>query len=569
MSDERKDREAGDEEFEPLDTFFAPIEDVDWPEEGDEATGGATPPAAATSRPGASPPARGPDPSNPDPEDDFQVGDLAADPLAGIDLEEDELLPQAPEPAATAPDATAADATAELSGQDWEELRLDGSHEAAPAEAAAGPAETSWEREDSDLAFARPGADEPGEGSLTLEDMKSAPPEYADLPGPPEEESAMAAASGTTEPAAADVEAAADHFAEALRGEEPEPEPFPAPSGRGTAREPLPSPDMVEQDLLADLEREPSPPPTVSVGVTDTLAGPSWQEPTSEEVSTGGGPAMIRGRNLPLAFLSGIILVAIGIGAIAAGKGPFTVVAGAVIVLAQGELYAALHRKGYQPATALGLVFGGLISAAAYLRGESGALAMFALGCLFTFFWFMATPSKARHNTVANVAMTLLPLGYVALLASFLLTLLGAGGRSFTLAVIGLAVGNDIAAYAAGSLWGQRALAPSISPRKSWEGATIATLLTIIAAILILPSLDTWKLPLGTDASGFPQALGLGIVIAIFAPLGDLAESMLKRDLGIKDMGSLIPGHGGVLDRVDSILFAAPAAFYFLRLFLF
>jgi phosphatidate cytidylyltransferase len=242
-------------------------------------------------------------------------------------------------------------------------------------------------------------------------------------------------------------------------------------------------------------------------------------------------------------------------------------VVGAVIVLAQGELYAALHRRGYQPATALGLVFGGLISAAAYLRGEPGALSMFAIGTIFTFLWYMATPSKARQNTVLNISMTILPLAYVAFLASFVLSTLAlTGGRTLTLAVIGLAVGNDIAAYAIGSLWGDRALAPSISPRKSWEGAIGSTLVTIVASLLILPSLDVFKALSG--GSEFGTAFGLGIVIAVFAPLGDLAESLMKRDLGLKDMGSLIPGHGGVLDRVDSILFAAPAAFYFFRLFL-
>src|SRR5207249_339083 len=123
----------------------------------------------------------------------------------------------------------------------------------------------------------------------------------------------------------------------------------------------------------------------------------------------------------------------------------FAVIAGGVIVLAQGELYAALHRKGYQPATAVGLVFAGMISAAAYLRGEQGAMAMLALGVLTTFLWFMATPAKARQNTVQNIALTVLPLVYVGFLASFVLTILGSnGGRALILAVLGLTVGYDI-----------------------------------------------------------------------------------------------------------------------------
>ena len=147
------------------------------------------------------------------------------------------------------------------------------------------------------------------------------------------------------------------------------------------------------------------------------------------------------------------------------------------------------------------------------------------------------------------------------------MTLALPGGRTLVLTVIALAVGYDIAAFAFGSLWGNRALAPSISPRKSWEGAIGATLILILVAVGFISTLDPFK-PGGTG-SGVLNALGLALVISVFAPLGDLAESLLKRDLGIKDMGSILPGHGGLLDRCDSILWAAPAAYYFFKLFLF
>src|SRR5439155_7830594 len=117
------------------------------------------------------------------------------------------------------------------------------------------------------------------------------------------------------EPDLDEVEAAADHFAEALRGDAPEPAAVPGPEGPG-----LPPPDQVEQELLADLDREHTPPPTVTVGVTDAMGGPSWQEPTSQEVGPATTPPPSTGRNLPLAFLTGIVLVAIGIGSIAWGK---------------------------------------------------------------------------------------------------------------------------------------------------------------------------------------------------------------------------------------------------------
>ena len=117
----------------------------------------------------------------------------------------------------------------------------------------------------------------------------------------------------------------------------------------------------------------------------------------------------------------------------------------------------------------------------------------------------------------------------------------------------------SLTAFAFGSFYGKRPLAPTISPKKSWEGLLAATFITFIVSIAVLPSIKplTWG-----------RSVGLAIVIAVFAPIGDLAESAMKRDLGVKDMGSILPGHGGIMDRIDSALFVIPAAFYFLRLIL-
>jgi phosphatidate cytidylyltransferase len=154
---------------------------------------------------------------------------------------------------------------------------------------------------------------------------------------------------------------------------------------------------------------------------------------------------------------------------------------------------------------------------------------------------------------------------YVSLLAGYALVTLALpqalDGQRLLMTVIALTVVYDMAAFAVGSIYGNRPLAPTISPRKSWEGVIGATLIVIIVAAGLVPiavdSLDT-----------IPKALGLALVVAVFAPLGDLAESLLKRDLGVKDMGSILPGHGGVLDRIDSLLFVVPAAFLYFRLFL-
>jgi len=130
--------------------------------------------------------------------------------------------------------------------------------------------------------------------------------------------------------------------------------------------------------------------------------------------------------------------------------------------------------------------------------------------------------------------------------------------------VIGLTFVFDTFAFLGGSIMGgqffQRPLAPSVSPKKSIEGVIIATLVTVIVSVALVTSFVTPFEDMRIET------LVLGLVVAAAATFGDLAESLIKRDLGLKDMGSVLPGHGGVLDRIDSLLFVAPAAFLFFRI---
>jgi phosphatidate cytidylyltransferase len=355
---------------------------------------------------------------------------------------------------------------------------------------------------------------------------------------------------GEEQPDLEAVEAAAEHFAEGLRA----------------------SPEEVEAELLADLEAPQAEPGAVSIDAP-TAAGaaaaasagtaPSWQEPgigvTETEEITPSPPAM-PGRNLVAAFMTGIILAALALALLAWGKTPFAFLAGGVILLGQGELYAVMRMRGRQPATALGLVAGLFTVAGGYAAGEPGVLLGLALAMLTSVLWFMAAPPAARKGTTVDVGATLLGVVYVPFLASFALVMLrlsGNAGRNLLLAVVGMTVLYDTLAYAVGTLWGDRALAPTISPSKSWEGAGGATLLLLIVAISLVPSIEPF-----TPTT----AVGLALIISVFAPIGDLVESAFKRDLGVKDMSSILPGHGGILDRIDSILFTAPAAWYFFRL---
>jgi phosphatidate cytidylyltransferase len=175
----------------------------------------------------------------------------------------------------------------------------------------------------------------------------------------------------------------------------------------------------------------------------------------------------------------------------------------------------------------------------------------------------MTVPAQHRRNVAANVALTVLGVAYIPLLAGYALVILRTPdiGRSLAVAIVGLTIAYDISAFGVGYFWGSRPLAPHVSPKKSWEGAIGATLVVVAVAVgAVAPYVDV------LDTVG--RSVGLAVIVAVFAPLGDLAESLLKRDLGLKDMGSILPGHGGVLDRIDSVLFVAPAAVLFLRLIL-
>jgi len=320
-------------------------------------------------------------------------------------------------------------------------------------------------------------------------------------------------------------------------------------------------------DILSDFEEPADAPRTVKVGA-DGLGGPSWQEPASMEV---GADIDRRGpnagaRDVPAAFMTGAVMAGVALAALLAGAGWFSILASLVVVAAQFELFTVMQRRHHQPATFVGLVTGGLIMAGAYYKGEPGMLGMFALGIVATFLWFMAVPAAHRKNLTQNIGLTILNIAWIPMLAGYLLvtfSFFGNDGRDLVLAVIGLTFVYDVAAFAVGAVWGgsffPRPLAPATSPKKSWEGAIGATLITMIVSMSLVPSFVT------AFSDKRIESFFLAIVVSVMATFGDLAESLIKRDVGIKDMGNVLPGHGGILDRIDSLLFVAPAAFLLFR----
>ena len=393
-------------------------------------------------------------------------------------------------------------------------------------------------------------------------------PERDEVPFPPALEEPAAARGSSDEPSEEDVEAAADYFAASVR--EPELRTsgalrFEDDEGEELVRRSRTGDFAGIAALLGEIEgREEDalarPRRAVSLdegALSGALRGPSWQDPTAVEI--GAEEEGRAGRNVPLAALTGVGLAGAAIVALSLGALWFSLLVGAAVVVGLLEFYTALRTADQQPATAIGIVGGALVLAAAYLRGEAAMLSMLPLAGLATFLWFMASPPTRREGVIGNIATTVFGIAYIAVPAGLALDLLQRpGGKGLLTAIVGLTIAYDTVAFVAGYLWGTRSLARGISPRKSWEGAIGATIATVlVAAGAVAPTVA------GVDS--LVRAAGLALVVSFVAPLGDLAESLLKRDLGIKDMGSILPGHGGVLDRIDALLFVIPAACLYLR----
>jgi phosphatidate cytidylyltransferase len=184
----------------------------------------------------------------------------------------------------------------------------------------------------------------------------------------------------------------------------------------------------------------------------------------------------------------------------------------------------------------------------------AGALA--SVGLAFLLHWIAET----RQSATVAIAATVLGTVWIGLSLAHLLLLRGIphDGRLAAFTVLLAVWGGDIGAFFAGRLIGRHKLAPALSPGKTWEGFLFGTAATVFVAFVALYRQD--YLPIW-------ESLVLGVVIAVAAPLGDLFESALKRDMQVKDSGRLLAAHGGVLDRIDSLLFATVASYYLLRAF--
>jgi phosphatidate cytidylyltransferase len=266
--------------------------------------------------------------------------------------------------------------------------------------------------------------------------------------------------------------------------------------------------------------------------------------------------------NVGVRIATGIAAAVIGLVLFALGAVPALILCIVVVTFAAGECFGVLRRAGYHPATLLGLVGTVALMIAAYTKGASAIPLVLVLIVVFTFLWYLF--GVERGAPVAGVAATLLTVGWISLLGSFAALLLAPSdfphrhGIAFLLGAVIATVANDVGGLVIGGWLGRHRLAPSISPNKTGEGWFGGLVLSVVVSAALVGAIHPWTLG---------KAAVLGVVVAVVAPLGDLAESLLKRDLHIKDMGTLLPGHGGVLDRVDALLFVLPATYYLVRAF--
>jgi len=262
------------------------------------------------------------------------------------------------------------------------------------------------------------------------------------------------------------------------------------------------------------------------------------------------------GRNLPAALGVALILGGLVVLTLFTVKATFLLYVGIIVTLALFELSRALgSREIHLPL--IPITIGGVAMVTlAYWTQTKWALAALAVTGIGVLTWRLRGGAAGYVRDVTAGLFTLLYLPLAAVFVALMLSEADGARRAFIFVV--LTVCSDTGGYLAGILLGKHALVPSISPKKTWEGLGGSTVLCLAAGALAVP---------GLLGGALWQGLLLGVAAVAVATVGDLVESMIKRDLEIKDMGHLLPGHGGIMDRLDSLLVMAPVVWLLLALF--
>ena len=263
------------------------------------------------------------------------------------------------------------------------------------------------------------------------------------------------------------------------------------------------------------------------------------------------------GRNLPAAIAVGATLGLLIVLALALAKVTFLILVALAVAAGVWELRRALAQVAIHVPLVPSLVGSLSMLGSAYFGGGQALALTLGLTCVGILLWRVADGVADAMRDIAGGMFVAL---YPSFLAGFAALLLAApdDGAKRVFVFILVTVLSDIGGYLFGVLWGRHPMAPSVSPKKSWEGFTGSVLACMVGASLAIPL-----------ALGGPwwSGLILGALVAVGATVGDLTESTIKRDLGIKDMSAILPGHGGVMDRLDSLLITAPLTWALLSVF--
>jgi len=265
------------------------------------------------------------------------------------------------------------------------------------------------------------------------------------------------------------------------------------------------------------------------------------------------------GRNVPVSIASAVVLIALILVTLLVWKTLFMVVVAGAVTVAVWELHRGFQARSIdlpeQPLMAGGVV----MVVVAYFWGTPALVTATAVTALVTMLWLLR---RGVSGYVQNATASVFTLVYVPFLGAFVALMLREGGATGfdrydagvkgILTFIAVTAASDIGGFCAGVLFGRHPMAPVISPKKSWEGFAGSGVFCVAVGV----AMTVWVL----DADWW-IGVCLGLIAVVMATLGDLCESVIKRDLGLKDMSHVIPGHGGLMDRLDSILLAAPTAF--------
>ncbi|PZS14873.1 MAG: phosphatidate cytidylyltransferase [Pseudonocardiales bacterium] len=314
-----------------------------------------------------------------------------------------------------------------------------------------------------------------------------------------------------------------------------------------------------EDDTAGDGEHESAAPLTTGrrhAAASPRVAGGRRTPPPAERDPSPGRGAVEEsapsraGRNLPAAIGVGVGLAAAIVASVFLYRPSFAVIVGLAVIYGSYELSKAIGQSGVRPSLTPVVVGGVAMLAVAWARGPNGLVVALLLTVCGVIIWRIA---DGAQNYLRDVTASVLILLYLPALAGFAVLLVHpADGAGRVVAFVATVVCSDTGGYATGVLLGRHPMAPIVSKSKTWEGfaGSVAFCSGAGVGLMTLTFHEAWW-----------KGLLFGVAVAVTATLGDLGESMIKRDLEIKDMGSLLPGHGGMMDRLDSLLPCAAVAY--------